>query len=136
MSKALVCWRCGSALVGLSLPLSRFDTCKACGSALHVCKQCRFFDLTVAKQCHEPVAEDVRDKQQANTCDYFSPVDDAFRPVQSPSREVSSELAALFGESAAVKDQGMDELGKQIKRKADADAEARIALEALFRPKQ
>lgn len=97
MSNPAVCWQCGASLEQLSLPLSRFDSCKACRAELHVCKQCRFHDVTVAKQCREPVAEEVRDKQRANFCGYFTFKADAWagdnRTQQDQAR---AALEALF----------------------------------------
>ena len=97
MSHSSVCWRCGASLAELSLPLSRFDACKACGAELHVCKLCQFHDPVVAKQCREPIAEEVRDKQRANFCDYFQPRADAYQPPSSAAAQARAELDQLFG---------------------------------------
>ena len=72
MSDSPVCWKCGASLAELTLPLLRHDACKRCGAELHVCKLCRFYDVTVAKHCREPIADLVRDKERANFCDYFA----------------------------------------------------------------
>ena len=98
MSHSAVCWQCGASLAELTLPLSRFDVCKQCRAELHVCKMCRFHEMTVAKQCREPIAEEVRDKQRANYCDYFAPRNDAFTPPASAAISQSqAQLDALFG---------------------------------------
>lgn len=73
MSHTLVCWRCGASLAALSLPLRRLDVCKACNSELHVCKMCVDYDVSYAKHCKEPTAEEVRKKDEANFCDHFKP---------------------------------------------------------------
>lgn len=126
MSHSAVCWQCGASLaeLGLSLPLSRFDHCRRCQAALHVCKQCLFHEPTVAKQCREPIAEEVRDKCSANFCDYFSPRSDAWQPAgRIAAQQARSQLDALFGAAAppgSVADDGQG-----------ADA-ARAALNELF----
>ncbi len=103
MSHSAVCWQCGASLAELTLPLSRFDVCKQCRADLHVCKLCRFYDVTVAKQCREPIAEEVRDKQHANYCDYFVTRDDAFKPPETAAVEQArAQLDALFGKSTAA----------------------------------
>ena len=73
MAHSLVCWRCGASLAALSLPLRRLEVCKACNAELHVCKMCVEYDLSYAKHCKEPTAEEVRKKDEANFCDYFKP---------------------------------------------------------------
>lgn len=94
----LVCWKCGASLAYLSLPLARLDECKACRAELHVCKLCEFYDTTKAKHCQEPIAEEVRDKERANFCDYFKPRAGAYSNKQQTDAEKSrSQLDALFG---------------------------------------
>ena len=94
----LVCWKCGASLAGLTLPLRRLEVCKACDAELHVCRLCEFYDVSVAKRCREPIAEEVKDKIQANFCDYFRPRPGAFQPVRDESRGAKSRLEALFGQ--------------------------------------
>lgn len=95
---ALVCWKCGASLAHLSLPLSRRDECKQCRAELHVCKLCVDYDPRVAKQCREPIAEEVSNKESANFCDYFSPRGGAFVAKDSSAANAAlSELEKLFG---------------------------------------
>lgn len=96
MPEALRCWKCGSSLSDLSLPLLRTEECRACRTELHVCRMCRFYDVTKARQCAEPVAEPVTNKERANFCGYFEPVAGRYRPAD-PVRDASrSALEALF----------------------------------------
>jgi len=83
----LVCWRCGASLSDLSLPLRRLDACKACRAELHVCKLCVEYDVSYAKHCKEPTAEEERNKESANFCDHFRPKPGAY------SLEDTAELA-------------------------------------------
>lgn len=122
MSDSAVCWKCGASLAQLSLPLLRHDTCKACGAALHVCKLCRFYDTTVAKQCREPIAELVRDKERANFCDYFDLKFDAYVAPQAAAAQSRAQLDALFGKS---------NVNAESDNASSADA-ARAALDRLF----
>jgi hypothetical protein len=73
MSHSLVCWRCGASLAALTLPLRRLEICKACNAELHVCKMCGEYDISYAKHCKEPTAEEVRKKDEANFCVSTSP---------------------------------------------------------------
>ena len=61
MDHTICCYRCGTSLAALSLPLSRQDQCPECGNYVHVCKMCTFFDVHVPKQCREDDAEEVED---------------------------------------------------------------------------
>jgi hypothetical protein len=94
----LVCWKCGASLAHLSLPLARLDVCKPCNAELHVCKLCEFYDVAKAKHCREPIAEEVRDKERANFCDYFKPRSNAYsNKPQSEAEKARAQLEALFG---------------------------------------
>lgn len=127
MSDGLVCWRCGAALDGLPLPLSRLAECEACHADLHVCKLCAYYDPRLGKQCREPVAEEVQDKERANFCGYFSAKAGAFRAADHTAQAAArAQLDALFGrDSAAIKP------GAAAPARSAADA-ARDQLEQLF----
>jgi len=118
--EGLVCWKCGTSLEHLSLPLRRQDECRACGAELHACRLCEFFDPAVAKSCREPVADEVKDKTRANFCDYFRPRAHAWDGSGSSGANAKLQLEALFGGSPA------DATG------APAEDEARRRLEELF----
>jgi hypothetical protein len=98
VSQELVCWKCGASLAELSLPLSRFDECRSCRASLHACKICEFYSLAVAKHCREPIAEEVKDKERANFCDYFKPRPGAHSPINRQEQDQArAALDALFG---------------------------------------
>ncbi len=78
MSHQLQCYRCGASLAALSLPISRQDECPACSIHLHVCRMCVYFDRSVPRQCREDGAEDVKEKDRVNFCDWFKPSESAF----------------------------------------------------------
>ncbi|HNY69181.1 MAG TPA: hypothetical protein PK575_05630 [Syntrophorhabdus sp.] len=56
--------------------ISRRDECQVCGSDLHVCLNCSFFDETKSNKCREPQAEYVKEKDRSNYCDFFRFRDD------------------------------------------------------------
>lgn len=98
MDHGLKCWKCGASLADYTLPLRRLEECRACHAELHVCRMCEFYDVSKAKHCAEPVAEEVKDKTAANFCDYFRPTPTAYRPgQQSAADRARAELEALFG---------------------------------------
>ena len=97
MPEALVCWKCGASLAELSLPVGRTEYCRACRAEVHVCRMCRFYDLSKAKQCAEPIADPVLNKERANFCGYFEPAAGRFRPANSAADEARTALEGLFG---------------------------------------
>jgi hypothetical protein len=120
----LVCWKCGTSLADLTLPLRRLEECRTCGAELHVCKLCEWYSVTVAKHCREPIAEEVKDKQRANFCDYFKPRPGAYSKADvSASDQARSDLDALFGSGAknatsepSAADRARAELDKPFKK--------------------
>jgi hypothetical protein len=119
----LVCWKCGASLADFSLPLRRLEECKKCGAELHVCKLCEWYSIAVAKHCREPVAEEVKDKERANFCDYFKPKPAAYTPPETrEAAQSKAALDALFG-------------GKQGSASPSAADKARADLDALFKKK-
>ncbi len=91
-----LCWQCGADLEALPRPYGRLARCPACRADLHVCRMCRHFDPTTAKQCREPMAEAVGDKTRANFCEWFQPRGDAYTGEASRPK-TRRELEALFG---------------------------------------
>ena len=78
MSHNLRCFRCGASLAAMSLPISRQDECPECSVYLHVCRMCSNFDPSVPRQCREDGAEDEKEKERVNFCDWFLPSEQAF----------------------------------------------------------
>lgn len=98
MAPDLVCWKCGTSLATLTLPLRRLEECPKCRAELHVCRLCVEYDTHVAKHCREPIAEEVRDKERANFCDYFKPRPGAYVPPNTAEASAArAELERLFG---------------------------------------
>ena len=92
---ALNCWKCGAPLADMPLPVGRAEYCRACRAEVHVCRMCRFYDLSKARQCAEPVADPVQNKERANFCGYFEPVAGRFRPPTGTDY-AKAALEALF----------------------------------------
>jgi hypothetical protein len=99
----LRCYRCGTSLAALSLPLSRLDLCPGCSVELHVCRMCLHYAPTRPEACDEEDAVEVKHKTVANFCDYFDPNfhahDGSEQAAEARARE---ELDALFGDPAAA----------------------------------
>ncbi len=129
------CWHCGARIENEPMPLSREGRCRACESDLHVCKQCRYYDTGKAKDCAEPVADEVRDKERANFCGFFALNPDAHADG-AEADAARAKLEALFGLGAGDKAGGAgggkpdaDALTERRRQEADA---AREQLGKLF----
>lgn len=62
---------------------------------------CQHFDANVTRQCREDGAEDVKEKDRPNFCDWFVPSDKAFNPDRKADEDAAkAALDALFGGSA------------------------------------
>jgi hypothetical protein len=97
MATALRCYRCGESLIALSLPLSRLDECPSCHVHLHACRMCERFAPRRPKGCSEEDAPEVRDKKNANFCDYFKPNANAYDPAEQQAEQAAkAQLDALF----------------------------------------
>jgi hypothetical protein len=117
----LVCWKCGVSLSDYTLPLRRLEECRQCHAELHVCKLCEWYSTAVAKHCREPIAEEVKDKERANFCDYFKPRPDAYATAPlDEAAKAKTQLDALFGGGTAPAAQ------------PSAADKARSELDALF----
>ena len=80
----------------MPLPVGRNEYCRACRAEVHVCRMCRFYDLSKAKQCAEPVAEPVQSKERANFCGYFEPVGGRLQAADPAAAFAREALDALF----------------------------------------
>ena len=78
---------------------------------------CESWEPHRARQCRQEDAEEVRNKEQANFCDYFRPRPGAFDlEGTAAERQAKDQLAALFGA-----------------RDTPADAATQSAADSLFR---
>lgn len=98
----LVCWKCGASLAELPLPLSRLAECPKCRAYQHACRMCEFYDSRLTSRCREERAEEVRDKEHANFCDWFKPRPNAHRPPgEGKTQAAKAKLDNLFGGAQA-----------------------------------
>ncbi len=134
MSDSLNCWKCGSALDDMPMPLRRRDECPACDTDLHVCRMCEFYDTSVAKSCREPVAEEVTDKERSNFCDYFRARPGVHAAGGVGEAEAArAQLESMFGVESKVTDRtSVGDAESLMDRKRAEAEEARKRLDGLF----
>jgi hypothetical protein len=88
----VVASRCFNCAVTLPRDTDFSGKCFKCGAALHCCKQCVHFDSSTRFQCLKPVPVRIAVKDQANTCELFTPRVTVARDVlpQSSGARLSS----------------------------------------------
>lgn len=90
----LNCFSCGAELVFPYTP-GRRDECAKCGADVHVCRNCRNYDSGSYNECKEPQADNVKEKDRANFCDYFTP-GDGQGPMHDKAKDLKAAAEALF----------------------------------------
>ena len=98
MAKSLVCWNCGGSLDDIPRPISRHANCSACFEVLHCCRMCRHYEPDKRPYCDHERAEPPVEKETANFCDYFKPVNRYSKREASRGNRAKSDLEALFGD--------------------------------------
>lgn len=74
----------------------RSEECPWCLSALHACKNCRFWDEGAHNQCREVGTAPVRDREAANYCGAFEFVAGERDDAESEVSKAKSKLDGLF----------------------------------------
>ena len=99
--KTHYCHNCRKAFE-LDRKPGRRDECPHCTAELHACRNCRFFDASLARGCRETQAEEVPDLSRANFCNFFemsTAVPEGDRP--SEEQRARAGFDALFGKGPA-----------------------------------
>jgi len=126
----LRCYRCGTSLAELMLPLSRLELCPSCGVELHVCRMCSHYAPSKPDACDEDDAIAVQNKTTANFCDYFVPSGTAFSGAEKSAEDrARRQLDALFGGSTPAEPVS----GQPSEGDASSNDDALRAAEDLFR---
>lgn len=89
---AYYCHKCQKELdlmIQSGVMVARLDTCDHCGTYMHCCKNCRFYDPGVHNECLETQADFIRDREEANFCSHFTIKD----RDQAPEADNSAALA-------------------------------------------
>jgi hypothetical protein len=66
-----ICHHCKKEIQLESL-IGRQEQCPSCGTDLHCCLNCTFYDVGAYNNCRELQAERVLNKNRSNFCDFFS----------------------------------------------------------------
>jgi len=71
------------------------DDCEHCGSSLHCCLQCQFYDRSAYHECKERVQFRVEHKDRPNYCEFFAFGRDAKEELASKEK-IKNQLDELF----------------------------------------
>ena len=85
------CALCG-AEADVGRDMSRRETCRSCGSDLHVCLNCRFYSESAHNNCIETKAEHQRHRDKANFCDYFQYREGKNESTETPTKNPLDDL--------------------------------------------
>jgi hypothetical protein len=89
-----VCFKCRTPI---TLERVGFrEECHVCGSDLHVCVNCLFYDIGKSNFCREDKADYVKEKDRANYCEYFRFADDTGMPQGSDKEKAEELWSKLF----------------------------------------
>lgn len=69
----LECFKCRKKfdIDDSTVTIARSDECPHCGAPIRCCLMCHFYDPASYNECHEPMAEKIREKDKANFCNYY-----------------------------------------------------------------
>ncbi len=63
------CARCGARVVDVDVASDA--VCADCGSDLHTCTNCAYFDSSAPNECRQPVEERIASKSKRNECGLY-----------------------------------------------------------------
>jgi hypothetical protein len=87
-----LCYSCRKEVI-VGREVGRRDECPHCHADLRCCLNCKFYDRSAPKQCREPIAELVREKDKANYCDHFLFKETAAAGASTKDSETSGRTA-------------------------------------------
>lgn len=87
--------RCAACGTIIQVASGHLETCSGCGTDLHSCRQCAYFDPGSRFQCAKPVAAAISDKSAGNQCDLFELRTTIERDVSSAAKTTDSARSAF-----------------------------------------
>ena len=90
------CFRCG-ADQDLATEVAFAAVCAGCGSDLHSCTNCSYFDSSAPNECRQPISRRIARKSSRNECDHFaSKTAQEFDSDRGGPEDPKSAFDALF----------------------------------------
>jgi hypothetical protein len=77
--------------------VARDARCAGCGSDLHACTQCSWFDSSARFECRQPIPRRITAKAKCNECELFMPRSVSEHRQEEPAADSArSAFDALF----------------------------------------
>ena len=89
-----LCWKCGKDVGELPYPVPFRAECPACASALHCCKNCKYYSPGKPNDCIVPGTEFVSDRERVNFCEEYK----MLGTFTQPEHSVDDISKKLFGD--------------------------------------
>ena len=92
------CARCGKTIATIG-EVAVDSVCESCGSDLHTCTNCGFFNTSARYECSKPIPERIAPKDARNECSFFSPavfVERTFESDAMTPQDARKAFDALF----------------------------------------
>lgn len=89
-----ICHKCKKEIVD-DFFVGRQAQCSSCGSDLHCCLNCFFYEIGTYNDCREPQAERLLDKARSNFCDFYR-FKDSGKSSGATGFAVQDKLESLF----------------------------------------
>lgn len=92
----LICTSCKTSNT-LADKVGLREECSKCGTDLHSCLHCQFYDRSAYHECRESSADYVKEKDRANFCDYYRPSGpSAADALAKKQQDIKAAAEALF----------------------------------------
>ena len=90
-----LCWYCGTEAT-VTGKIARKEICPKCKMSVKCCRNCGLFDASAPKQCREPAAEHISDKEGSNFCEYFEFLERSDQPGRRSTQDSKKKFDSLF----------------------------------------
>ncbi len=89
------CFKCGTVWNGFGRPRSR-QICEGCGSYLHSCINCHYFDRDITCSCSLPDTAFVGPRDMLNYCEQFEMVNSDLKAIELRCARAKTTFENLF----------------------------------------
>ncbi len=83
------CWKCHQKS---DSPINFKSLCQACGSYLHTCVGCQFYQIGKPNDCQIPNTEPIRDREHFNYCEDFKSVSEVSKKDKPSVEDIAKRL--------------------------------------------
>jgi len=89
------CFKCGAIWEGYGTPRPR-QICERCGSYLHICVNCHYFDRQITNSCKLPNTTYVGSRDALNYCEQYEMVNLQLKAIEARCEKARATWDNLF----------------------------------------